>query len=294
MRVFFSAALALTLLGGSAAPARASDEEDFWHEIDSKLAAHGPEGLAEETESLQLGDGIVAVVASNFEFGYLAVLDHGRVRWTAHADSAAPECWRGAYLRSCLPTQFISSQLGLLPAEAGGAPRFYVVADYYQQAGATRGHQLTLWRWKNGKAEAFYDTDFVTGGEAPQAVTVTGDKIEITGKGGWQHFSVCGGCHGRQIRYDIRVTPTGIEHLGTVVLVPELDTVDELLGGNDAVATPEAVAVLKKSWHGNLFAMDPVVADHSVCVAPDDNPALTFRFGEDPARIVAIEPGPCR
>src|SRR5579859_90238 len=292
MRLLISALLTLVWVGGTAS---ASEEEDFWREMDTKLAAHGPEGLAGETQTLVLGDGLLAVAASDFQYGYLAILDHGKVRWTAHSDPAAPRCWRGAYLRPCLPTQFFSSQLGLLPADSAGAPRFYVVADYYQEAGATRGHEITFWRWKNGKAEAFYDIDFITGGETEtQGVKVKRDKVEVTGKGSWQHFSVCGACHGRLIRYDIRVTPNGTEHLGTVILVPELDIVDDLLGGHDELATPEAAAMLKKSWHGNLFADDPVVGDHSVCIAPDDNPALIFRFSKDSTHIVAIEPGNCR
>lgn len=284
MRAFIPALLALIWLGGAAASA--SDEEDFWQEMDRKLAAHGPEGF----DTLSLGDSLLLATASNEEFGYLAVLDHGKARWSAHADPDAPACWRSTYERACQATSF-----GLLPAEAGGTTRFYIVADYYQAAGATRGHQLSFWRWKNGKAEAFYTTDFVTGGDAPQGVTVAGTEVAITGKGFWQHFSVCGACDGRQQSRHLRITPTGVEDLGVASLTPELDIIDALLGGAENLATPETAAMLKTSWHGNIFIIDPpVIGAHSVCLAPKDLPALTFRFAPDSKRIIAIEPGSCR
>jgi hypothetical protein len=287
VRASFSALLALIWLGGGA---WASEEEDFWHEMDAKLAAQGPKDLAEETESLQLGEGVLAVAASDPRFGYLAILDHGNLRWTAHADPASPDCWRGAFERPCSATK-----IAALPGEADGISRFYVVADYFQEAGATRGHQLSLWRWKSGKAQAFYTTDFITGGDAPQGVTLRGDEIEITGKGFWRNFSVCGACDGRQQTRRLRVSSAGVQDLGTASLFPGLDAVDALLGGNQEVATPDVAARLKKSWHGTIFIVDPPrFGDHSACLAPEDLPALTFRFNADSTRIVSIEPGACR
>ena len=72
-------------------------------------------------------------------------------------------------------------------------------------------------------------------------------------------------------------------------LTPELDAVDSLIG------SPDAPALLQKSWHDHIFLIDPPhIGDHSICMAPEDLPPLTFRFDKDSTRIIAIEPGTCR
>lgn len=251
----------------------------------------------DEVQTVALGKDLQLVATNRERIGTLTILDHGKVRWTVSSDSAAPGCWRGAEERPCA-----AERIGLLPPDAGGAPRFYVQAIYAQEAGGTVGHQLSLWRWKNGEAETFYTTDFITGGDMrPQGVTVTGNELDLVGKSYWPNLSMCGGCAGRQIRHHLRITPTGAEYRGTDSLNPEVDAVDDLIGrlgenrATDNIATPEAAAILKKSWHGKLFASDPVVTDHAACIAPDDNPALTFRFAPSSTglKITAIEPGRC-
>jgi hypothetical protein len=268
----------------------------FWDSVDAVLAAEGAAGLSALAETGPLVDVMTmkvtddaTLVAVNWDqFGHLALLDHGALRW-----SSGNLC---LLARPCAVTHFAA-----LPPAADGAARFYVEAAYAQAAGATRGNQLSLWRWKDGEMEAFSRTDFATGGDAPQGVALAGDKLEITGKGFWSHFMVCGACDGRQEQHLLRVTPTGVVDLGMITLTPELDALDALLGRladnspTDDIAAPEAAALLKKSWHGNLFFMDPEVADNTTCIAPADLPPLTFHFAAGPKamRITAIEPGHC-
>jgi len=276
----------------------------FWDAADGLLSARGPKALTQvlPVDFLPLRQETMLVAVTWEQFGHLAVVENGKVVWSSSTDQSAPGCWRGAPGRPCSMTGIgiQSPGIGLLPAEPGGAPRFFVQADYAQFAGGTRGHQLSLWRWNGSKAEVFYTVDFVTGGDAAQGVVLVGDVLEITRKAFWSRLSVCGSCSGHQVRHRLRVTPTGIEHIGTDSLTPELDTVDELLvrlaenQATDDISTPEAAAMLKTSWHGNLFIMDPIVASNAACIAPDDNPALTFHFAPGPvARIAAIEPGRC-
>lgn len=276
----------------------------FWEAVDGLLAARGLKALTEfrTVDTLPLGPGTTLVEIDWEDFGHLAVIDNGKVAWTSSTDQSAPGCWRGAPERPCATSTGVLKPpaIGLLPPGNDGAPRFFVQADYFQPAGGTRGHQLALWRWKNGKAEAFFTTDFITGGDAPQGVALDGDELKITGKGLWFGFSVCGACDGRQVLHRLRVTPTGIEDLGTTSLTPELDAVDALLAHltknrtTDEIATPEAAALLKKNWQGTIFLIDPpVVGDHTVCMAPEDLPPLTFRFADKSQRIISVEPGKC-
>ncbi len=254
--------------------------------------AEKPDNRYLDVQTAALGKDIVAVSASIDWLGHLAILDQGKLRWSTSTDPSAPGCWRGAPERPCAGTA-----IGPLSATSGGGPRFYVVADYAQVAGGTRGHQLSLWQWKDGKAELFYQNDFATAGDAPQGATVSGDEINITSKWRWSNISVCGACEGRQLVHQVRVTATGTQDLGLTSLTPELDAIDALLNKYPTkdIATPQIAALLKKSWHGNIFIIDPpVVGEHSACVAPEDLPALTFRFSPGPAkRITAIDPGPC-
>ena len=279
----------------------------FWDAVDGLLSARGPKGLAQfmTVNTLPLRQGTMLVAADWEDFGHLAVIENGKVAWSSSTDQNAPGCWRGAHDRPCMMADIgvHPPDIGLLATGSDGAPRFFVQADYFQPAGGTRGHQLSLWRWTPGKAETFFTTDFVTGGDAAQGVAVAGNEVKITGKGYWLSFSVCGSCDGRQQTHRLRVTPTGVEDLGWTSLTPELDAVDLLLGrladkhATDDIATPAAAALLKKSWHDTIFITDPpTIGDHSACLAPEDLPPLTFRFGPDPKamRIVAVEPGPCR
>jgi hypothetical protein len=334
LRLFLYALLALAWLGGGIASAASPEEayraahqhlneefdgfdaereapsptvKTFWESVDALFSARGPDWQSAEApdhrylilQTQSLGEDLLAVSAVIDQFGHLAVLDHGKVRWSTTTDPAVPGCWRGAPERPCAT---IDNGLGLLPADESGAPRFYVVAGYAQDAGATRGFQLSLWRWKDGRAQPFHTTDFVMGGEEEhQGVSVAGNEIGITGKSHWLNFSVCGACYGRQQVHRLRVTPTGVTDLGIVSVRPELDSVDTLLGrlktdqNTDSVATPEVAALVKKSWHGNLFAMDPVSTGDTACIAPDDNPPLTFHFAPGPTpRITAVEPRTCR
>lgn len=318
MRPLLAAFLALAWLGGAARAATpdetlraayqnvqpvldSQDDEgsasspaltDFWKAVDGVLASEGLDALVKsdapiEIKTLPLNDGSQLVGINLEQLGHLVLLDRRAVLW-----SSADLCQS---TRACFTTH-----LGLLPAGADGAQRFYVEAEYAQMAGATRGRQLSLRRWHDGKMETFYHTDFATAADAPDGAKVAGEEATITSKGFWSNFSVCGACDGRQQVHRVRITPSGVQDLGLTSLTPKLDTIDELLGRLAAnqptgdIATQQAAAALKSAWHGNIFLSDrPIVSSDAVCMEPEDVPAMTFRFAPDSTRIIAVEPGRC-
>jgi hypothetical protein len=163
-------------------------------------------------------------------------------------------CWRPMPgVRPCY-----TQHIGLLPNDASGAPRFYIEAGYAQVAGATTGHQLSIWRWNGEVATPLYVTSFAGIGDAPQeGVHVAGDTIRIVQKDQWTVLDPCGACDGRQVAQLLRLTSRGVSDEGTVSLTPELDLVDAIytkfrLGqAADALATPAVLQFMRQLWVSN-------------------------------------------
>ncbi len=194
-------------------------------------------------------------------------------RMDLHVPDAGPyaeqlRCWKVlARIRPCA-----AGHIDSLPADARGRPRFYIDAGYAQPAGATRGRQLSVWRWDGRAAIPLYVTSYTVGGDADhQGVTAEGDVLRIGAKGFYQLLSVCGACDGRQIVRRLKLTPSDqIEDLGTTSLTPELDLIDTLYmrvknrQPTDDLASPEALSVIEHSWThpvgrgaGSLFINEP-------------------------------------
>jgi hypothetical protein len=161
-------------------------------------------------------------------------------------------CWRPmAGIRPCA-----SQVIGSLPPDARGRPRFYIQAGYAQEAGGTRGAQLSVWLWDGRAATPLYVSSYATGGEAEgQGATVDGDDIRIGRKDHFVTLDPCGACDGRQVVHRLKVMPDDhLEDLGTVSLTPELDLVDEIYTdireGRMAqqLASQPVLALMRRSW----------------------------------------------
>lgn len=141
--------------------------------------------------------------------------------------------------------------VGLLTPTATGEPRFNIDAGYAQAAGATIGHQTSVWRWDGATARLLWiDTHLImidqkTGNSFTDGVLTIGEKVEF------RSFFSCGSCEGRQMLHRLRVTPSGIEDLGKTSTTPELDLIDELFWrlahGKETsdIASPQVSRLLK-------------------------------------------------
>ncbi len=143
------------------------------------------------------------------------------------------------------------AEIGMLPPDTAGKPRFYVDAEYAQIMGATSGHQTSVWRWDGDSATLLWINwhNFVLGQkigtEFAHGVLAIGEKDEF------QSFYGCGACEARQMIQRVQITPTGIVDIGTTSTTPELDLIDELfwrLANNQStaeIATPEVSRLLR-------------------------------------------------
>lgn len=177
-------------------------------------------------------------------------------------------CWQSlAGVRPC-----VALRIGTLPSDTQDRPRFYVDAAYAQPMGATRGRQLSLWRWDGRVAMPLYVISYNIDSDADdQGVSVAGDVIRIASKGSYQTLWACGGCSGRQLVRRIKLTASGqVEQLGSTSMTPELDEIDTLytrLKNHQPpgdLASTEALTVIERSWNdaerrgiASLFISEP-------------------------------------
>lgn len=210
--------------------------------------------------TLELGSDTTLVSIDQAGIGHVAVFRRGdpaplwRVdRIPEDAAGAAPlRCWRAeAGTRPCA-----GWRVGLLPPNAQGQQRFYIEAEYAQPAGATRGHQLSVWRWDGRVATPLYVTSYSTGGEAQEeGVSIDGDVIKIRRKDHFQMLMACGACDGRQLVQRLQLTPADeVKELDTISLTPELDLIDALFmrikegQPADDLAEPAVIALIRRQW----------------------------------------------
>lgn len=161
------------------------------------------------------------------------------------------QCWRAvAGINPCYVWH-----IGLLPRDAQNHARFYVLARYAQVAGATGENQLSLWSWDGHSAMPIYVTSYRV--EADYEVfKLAGDVFSFESKGDYQTLSPCGACGGRETVRTMKLTATDqVENLGSTSLSPELDLIDTLYTRvknhqpADDLASPEALAVIQRSWN---------------------------------------------
>lgn len=147
-----------------------------------------------------------------------------------HADRTGMECRKDGSPHkpgSCGP---LYADLGLLPPDAAGRPRFYIDAGYDQTIGATVGKQTSIWRWEGDHAELlwidFYDYMI----DQANGTSFDDDKgtLHVGEKGEFNTMYSCGGCIDRPLDQSVLVTKTGVTDLGVRSLAPELDRIDAL------------------------------------------------------------------
>ncbi|MGJ5819593.1 hypothetical protein [Paludibaculum fermentans] len=175
--------------------------------------------------------------------------DRHRVAWSIDQAGGQPAKfadtladWRAGSPGSLVPA------LGALPEDRQGRARFYIDAAYAQSAGGSGTKQFSLWIWDGQAARALVMRDYRVTWFQSKITRLEGDILKVHEKRQFRMFFACAGCEERQTDWIMRVTPDGVEDLGEISTVPELDAVDELFyrltRGEPAtrVASPEAIA----------------------------------------------------
>ena len=233
--------------------------------------------------------------------------------WTAEnaRDSCKPSKPHGSYAR-CGP---LSGEVGLLAPARDGSPRFYVLATYAQDMGATSTRQFTVWTWRKGKAVLLYHGLYAYMFEKDEDDTFAADLIELREKHGFKAFMVCGACEGRQMRRRLKVEGERIVDLGLTSLTPELDLIDAFMwrilnGRPTRDLAEEPVAVKLKAHVARLKAAGEISRDllsfgmfdsvvrqdgevRKLCLATETAPYIfTLRPPGKARRIAAVEDFP--
>ena len=152
---------------------------------------------------------------------------------------------------SCGP---LYSELGLLPPDSQGRPRFYIDAGYEQIMGATIGKQTSIWRWDVDHAELLWITFYSFMIDQALGTSFDDDKgiLHIGEKGEFKTMYSCGSCIDRPLDQSVLLTKTGLQDLGLRSLAPELDRIDDLFsrlqeGRTTAgIASPQVANFLKQ------------------------------------------------
>ncbi len=152
---------------------------------------------------------------------------------------------------SCGP---LYSELGLLPENAQGRPRFYIDAGYEQLMGATIGKQTSLWQWDGDHAELLWINIYPFMIDQALGTSFDNDKgtLHVGEKGEFRTMNSCGSCIDRPLDQSVLITKTGIEDLGIRSLTPELDRINDLFWrlqkGQPTIriAAPQVTSFLKR------------------------------------------------
>ena len=183
--------------------------------------------------------------------------DDYRVAWsTAQAQDASGKsaealaAWRAENARLGVGSVQPSS-LAILPTDAKGHPRFYIVGIHSQSGGSTIGEQTSLWVWDGVTAIPQLTRDYAVYVDQDVGTRIEGDLLKVQQKEFFRTLSSCGDCEERQTDWIVRITPDGMKELGEKSAVPELDAVDELffrvINGKPAsdIAAPAAIESAK-------------------------------------------------
>lgn len=144
------------------------------------------------------------------------------------------------------PLNFVS--LVQLPNDTNGNARFYIQGDYPCE-GMTVGQQITLWKWDGWTARPLAAHSYAVMIDQKVGTRFEGDLLRVQQKKSFRTFFSAASGEERQVDWVVRITPDGIEELGEVSAVPELDAVDELffriINGKDAseIASPSAIEI---------------------------------------------------
>ena len=220
------------------------------------LNAHPSEGVKAainnlvpniEPQCLRLGDDAFLVAAPNpigNVFIVAKVAGYFRLAWSTAdlqraqgKDAEILAAWRpenarhggrGPYYAASRSAGSVIPQIGILPADAKGHPRFYINGTYAQSAGGTVGAQTSVWLWDGKIALPVIVRDYAMMIDQRVWTRVEGDLLKVEEKKFFRTFFSCGSCEERQTDWIVRLEPEGVKDLGEVSKVPELDAADEL------------------------------------------------------------------
>jgi hypothetical protein len=116
-----------------------------------------------------------------------------------------------------------------LPDTVDGHPRFCLDTTYAQAVGFTVGKQLSIWEWRGSSPLPLRIKSFSVMIDQAEGTKLEGDVLHVGEKAFFRSFFGCGGCEERQLDWALRITPTEIQDLGERSLVPELDSLDEVV-----------------------------------------------------------------
>lgn len=276
--------------------------------------------------AVSLGRGEMLVSAARYQMGNAFILDRSgpggyRLRWStaaaqtrlnAEADRALAQ-WRPMVQNgACRLCRMIGvTDVGLLPPAADGSARFWLHGGYAQEIGATRGVQLSLWSWRDGRARPLLVHDFTVMADQKGPV-LRGTILHVPSKGEWDSIYACGACFGRTVDLPFAIDPNGVRALPAISRTPELDLIDRvyarILTGRPvgAVAAPAALTVIRKHLRDALAEPDPelrklagmvagwqrwtVRGEHWVCLSVDGVGPLAFAFDRALTQITAARP----
>ncbi len=239
--------------------------------------------------------------------------------WRTDQDSGDCRVHEDVWTGLCGP--LYAGQIHMLPNDGQGRLRFVIEATYAQAAETTVGGQLSVWsldgttprlQWAKKYTYNFEDI----------AWKRNGDLLTIRATDWWHMFFTCGTCIGRQMNWTIRIRPDGIDDLGMVPVVPELDAVDELFyrvwkhQPADELAIPEVLAAAAKIIAGlqedkaamakeNHETIDPnylflgmlggepkaavLRKGREVCLVTDDSGPILIKFVSRAGKLFATE-----
>ena len=183
-----------------------------------------------------------------------------------------------------------------LSDDANGHPRFTVEAAYAEAAGNTQLKQLSFWTWTGKTAEPQFVTTFSANLD-DESTRFEGGLLKVRAAENyrmippwWDHLD-------RELDWVFRVGPDRIDDLGKTPVVPEMETVDEILFrvarhlSADDLASQEVQVQAAKIMDdargasengepflgmGGGFTVRHVGAHSLVCLPTEEMGALTF------------------
>jgi hypothetical protein len=230
--------------------------------------------------------------------GYLQAWQSARA-----ADACRDREPKGTY-GTCGP---LNANIGALPNEASGAPRFYIYASYSKDMGALFLDQTSIWRWDGDHAELRWINAYNLSADGEESdISYRDGELSILEKRFPRTFSSCNSCFEPTTLHRLSIKPNSIEDLGKTSRAPELDLIDELFWRiahnqpTSSIATPQVVTTLrqpileaKANWEkidpktfyiGMLgdWSVVPTLDGSKVCFTADELGRFTFTLHKDP------------
>jgi hypothetical protein len=218
--------------------------------------------------------------------------------WTA--DAAGDHCRDTAHdWARCGP---LAGTVRRLPDDAQGHPRFAVEAFYAQAAGNTQLNQLSIWTWTGTTAVLRLATTYGANLD-DEPTRLDGDVLTLRVAENYRMIAPWWDHYDRELDWRLRIGPDGIDDLGRTPVVPEMETVDELLfriahgGAVGDLAPPGVQAQLARIMAGTTplamaggFVVRHRGAEALVCLPTDETGNLTFTLADSFVSGLAVTP----